>query len=153
MAHKIFRQRCSPWRAPTPSAGVVTQTLSPEYLLPGQENRRDGVDAFPAALMCRRDGASPEQPMAEATAEQSGASGQKFAPLNPTVVGSDMQGATGAVSYSCRNKSRHRTAPGSSLIRRKKPLGNKATVSISYPRTDTAFLPGKMSTYSKNEAS
>lgn len=40
--------------------------------------------------------------------EQPGALWQKSAPLNPTVVVSEILGAIGAAPYSCRNKSQHR---------------------------------------------
>lgn len=73
----------------------------------------DRVEAFPAALIRLRDGTSPEKPTAEAMVEQPAALRQEFAPLNLTVVGSEILGAMGAASYSCRNKSQHRqTAPG-----------------------------------------
>lgn len=75
------------------------------YYLVGKTDR---VEAFPAALACLRDGASLEELMAEVMVEQPGASGHEFAPLNLTVVGSEILGAVGAASYSCRNKSRHR---------------------------------------------
>lgn len=39
--------------------------------------------------------------------EQPGALWQEFAPLNPTVGVSEILGARGAASYSCRNKSQH----------------------------------------------
>lgn len=92
MVNKIFGQSCSTRRVSTPCAGARYIAQNIYYLV----RKSDRVEASPAALICLRDGTSPEEPTAEVMLEQPGASRHEFAPLNLTVLGSEFLGAIGA---------------------------------------------------------